>query len=163
MKAIAVLVILAGLTAAQTTFAQSQTAAQQRVLQEKLTGAKDITCTFPLLATGTWTKEGEPQAEVKMSAITLKFTDVNVEEATAQMTSNMGTYDLIVRLADTALHFIHAYRTGPLYTTSIFTRESTPGSGRFKAVHSRHEYTEVMLPGFTSRPEQYYGECQVVR
>jgi len=27
-------------------------------------------------------------------------------------------------------------------------------------VHARHEYTEVSLPGYTSRPEQYYGECE---
>jgi len=30
-------------------------------------------------------------------------------------------------------------------------------------VHTRHEYTEVRLPGFTSRPEQYYGECEITR
>jgi len=31
--------------------------------------------------------------------------------------------------------------------------------GKLRAVHTRHEYTEVSLPGFTSRPEQYYGDC----
>ena len=33
------------------------------------------------------------------------------------------------------------------------------GDGKLRAVHTRHEYTEVSLPGFTSRPEQYYGDC----
>ncbi len=35
--------------------------------------------------------------------------------------------------------------------------------GKLKAVHTRHEYTEVSLPGYTSRPEQYYGECDARR
>ena len=29
------------------------------------------------------------------------------------------------------------------------------------AVHTRHEYTDVLLIGFTSRPEQYYGDCAI--
>ena len=28
---------------------------------------------------------------------------------------------------------------------------------------TRHEFTEVSLPGYTSSPEQYYGDCQVSR
>jgi hypothetical protein len=37
-----------------------------------------------------------------------------------------------------------------------------PGrNGTLLAAHSRHEFTPVQLPGFTSRPEQYYGECDV--
>jgi hypothetical protein len=35
--------------------------------------------------------------------------------------------------------------------------------GRFKAVHSRHEYFTTPVPGATSSPEQYYGECEVVQ
>jgi len=48
---------------------------------------------------------------------------------------------------------------GPLYTTRIFPKETR--AGKLQAVHTRHEYTEISLPGFTSRPEQYYGECDV--
>jgi hypothetical protein len=29
-------------------------------------------------------------------------------------------------------------------------------------VHSRHEYYPTALPGFTSSPEQYYGECEIM-
>ena len=29
-------------------------------------------------------------------------------------------------------------------------------------LQSGREYTDVSLPGFTSRPEQYYGDCEVV-
>jgi hypothetical protein len=56
---------------------------------------------------------------------------------------------------------MQAFRTGPLYTTTVF--EAGAAGGRFKAVHSRHEYFAVPLPGATSSPEQYYGECEIMR
>jgi hypothetical protein len=30
-----------------------------------------------------------------------------------------------------------------------------------QAVHTRHENTLIALPGFTSKPEQYYGHCEI--
>jgi hypothetical protein len=50
---------------------------------------------------------------------------------------------------------------GVLRITTVFDKQNSPG--KFKAVHARHEYTDVSLPGFTSRPEQYYGECELGR
>ena len=52
------------------------------------------------------------------------------------------------------------FRSGPLYITTVFELE-TPGR-KLKAVHSRHELFAISLPGSTSSPEQYYGECEVV-
>jgi hypothetical protein len=49
---------------------------------------------------------------------------------------------------------------GALYVTTVFNTESRPG--KLQAVHTRHEYTPVSVPGFTSRPEQYYGDCDVI-
>jgi hypothetical protein len=51
------------------------------------------------------------------------------------------------------------YGSGPLYTTTVLAKESR--DGRLLAIHTRHEYTDVSLPGFTSRPEMYLGECAV--
>ncbi len=48
---------------------------------------------------------------------------------------------------------------GPLYLTTILAQPTE--DGRLKAVHARHEYTQVRLPGFTSRPEMYLGDCAV--
>ena len=48
----------------------------------------------------------------------------------------------------------------PLYVTTIIDRETS--EGKLMAVQTRHEYTDVRLAGYTSRPEQYYGECEVV-
>jgi hypothetical protein len=48
---------------------------------------------------------------------------------------------------------------GPLHVTTVFAAESS--AGRLKASHTRHEYSPTMVPGFTSRPEMYIGDCAV--
>ena len=50
---------------------------------------------------------------------------------------------------------------GALYTTTVFARRTA--AGKFIAVHTRHEFTDASVPGFTSRPEQYYGDYDVER
>jgi hypothetical protein len=126
--------------------------------QGKLAAAKSIRCTFPILATGSW-KDGKPEGAVKPANLVLEFESINTDEGSAQLNGGYGTYDIIVRLAGAHLHFIQAYRDGPLYSTTVFDKESS--NGKLKAVHSRHEYYDTALPGFTSSPEQYYGECEV--
>ena len=56
------------------------------------------------------------------------------------------------------LPVIQVLAEGPLYSTTVFNRETA--DGKLLAVHSRHEFRDVQLRGFTSRPEQYYGECE---
>jgi len=46
---------------------------------------------------------------------------------------------------------------GPLYVTTVIAKETK--DGRLMAVHTRHEYTQISMPGFTSRPEMYVGDC----
>ena len=66
---------------------------------------------------------------------------------------------IVVRQANDYLHFMQMYGSGPLHTTTILAREAQ--DGRLMAVHTRHEYTDVAIPGFTSRPEMYIGDCEV--
>jgi hypothetical protein len=99
--------------------------------------------------------------DLKPSKLVLQFESVNADEGSAQLKSGVGVYDIIVRYANGYLHFIQSFRDGPLHTTTILERESSPG--KLRAMHSRHEYTSFALPGFTSSPEQYYGECEVIK
>ena len=131
------------------------------VLESRLLAAKSLKCTFTQLATGTWTADGATQGNTKAVTLAVQFTEINADESTARMLSNFGTYDMIVRVMAGNMHFIQPLRSGALYTTTVFAKESRPG--KFKAVHSRHEYVEIVLPGFTARPEQYYGECEVAQ
>ncbi|HSU87604.1 MAG TPA: hypothetical protein VLL56_02140 [Terriglobia bacterium] len=124
----------------------------------KLASVKTLQCTFPLIANGTW-KNGKAEAVVKPATLTMKFVSINTDEGSAQLDGGSGTYDIIVRYASGYLNFIQSFRDGPMYTTTVFQKETT--GGKLKAVHSRHELFDFPLPGFTSSPEQYYGECEI--
>ena len=86
-----------------------------------------------------------------------RFIKINADEGTADAIGAFGPSEIIVRLSNGTLHFMQSYREGPLYITTVWPKETH--NGFLQAVHTRHEFTEVSLPGFTSRPEQYYGEC----
>jgi len=125
----------------------------------KLVGARTLQCTFPLNATGIW-RNGKAEAAVKPATLTMKFVSINTDEGSAQLEGGAGTYDIIVRYSTGYLNFIQSFRDGPMYTTTVFQKETT--GGKLKAVHSRHELFDFALPGFTSSPEQYYGECEII-
>jgi hypothetical protein len=126
--------------------------------QSRLATATSIKCTFSLMSVGAL-KEDQPKADVKPAKLTLEFEAVNADEGTARLKSGFGDYDIIVRYTQGYLHFIQSFRDGPLYVTTILEQKTS--SGKLKAMHSRHEYTAVTLPGYTSSPEQYYGECEI--
>jgi hypothetical protein len=134
--------------------ASAQTAAGQRLAR-----ATSVTCAFRAVAKGDWHKDtGEPQGAVSKSDLSVVFEQINADEGTAVAVGTFGPSDIIVRFAVSTLHLVQSFNEGPLYVTSIFGDET---AGRFKAVHTRHEFTAVSLPGFTSRPEQYYGTCAI--
>jgi hypothetical protein len=132
--------------------------AQRVSLPDRLTGAKAISCSFSQLATGTWSN-GAATVSTAPVKRTVSFKNINVDEGSADAESDFGDSFIVVRQAGDYLHLMQSYRSGPLYTTTVFAREST--GGRFLAVHTRLEYTDVSLPGITSRPEMYVGDCAV--
>jgi hypothetical protein len=131
----------------------------QDAAEPTLETATTIQCTFSLMAVGTWGDE-EPEAEVTPADLELQFESVNADEATAQLASGFGTYDIIVRYSRGYLHFMQSFLDGPLYVTTVLEKETS--GGRLKAMHSRHEFTDFALTGFTSSPEQYYGDCEIL-
>ena len=129
--------------------------------QARISSAKSIRCSFPRIATGTWKKDGAPEATATPASLVLRFESIDIDTGVAQLRNGSVGTDVTVRFAEGYLHLMQAFRTGPLYTTTVFDAGAT--GGKFKAVHSRHEYFSVPLPGATSTPEQYYGECEIVR
>lgn len=127
--------------------------------QNPLPNLKTLRCTFSQQATGTWTA-GAASAAVKPAKLVVSFDAIDVGGGTADTIGQFGPLHITVRQTGTTVHFMHMDSGGALYLTTVFGpgRDKLP-DGRLHAVHSRHEYTEVSLPGFTSRPEQYYGEC----
>jgi hypothetical protein len=129
--------------------------------QPRVANSKSIKCTFARAAAATWTKAGAPDAVVKSANLVLRFESIDTEVGTAQLRNGSVGSDVTVRLAEGYLHFMQAFRTGPLYTTTVFEAGAT--GTKLKAVHSRHELFTTPLPGATSSPEQYYGECEILQ
>jgi hypothetical protein len=128
--------------------------------QGKLASAKALRCTFARNAIGSWTQAGAAQAVVKPATLVLRFDSIDFDDGTAQLRTGTVANEVVVKMAEGYVHFMQVFRTGPLYTTTVFDKDA---SGKLKAVHSRHEYFAVPLPGATSSPEQYYGECEVTK
>lgn len=156
MKPLAPLLVLAG---ALILGPAASPVSAQRSTEYRLGKVKSLKCAFSLFVTGNW-KDGEAQAELKPVKLALQFNDIDTDEGTAQAIGMFGPTHMIARLAVWSLHFMEISSSGTLNITTVFDKESR--AGRLKAVHTRHEYTDVSLPGFTSRPEQYYGDCEVV-
>jgi hypothetical protein len=132
--------------------------AQSSDLQKRLQTAKRIDCTFTALATSDW-KNGTPELAASAAKVTVVFQDIDVDGGTAEAGSDFGESFIVVRYRHGYLHLMEMSDSGPLRVTTIFAEETT--QGRMKAVQTRHEYTAVKLPGFTSRPEMYVGDCAV--
>ncbi len=120
--------------------------------QARISSAKSIRCSFPRIATGTWKKDGAPEATATPASLVLRFESIDIDTGVAQLRNGSVGTDVTVRFAEGYLHLMQAFRTGPLYTTTVF--DAGAMGSKFKAVHSRHEYFSVPLPGATSTPEQ---------
>lgn len=129
-----------------------------RALQRRLEAATRVDCRFSALATGDW-EDGVGEASVSEAELEASFFDINTDEGTAEAEGRFGESFIIVRYTTGYLHLMQTFLAGPLYITTVLARESR--EGRFMAMHTRHEYSQIKLPGFTSRPEMYIGDCAV--
>ena len=131
-----------------------------------LADVQRLKCTFTVMATGTWDTAG-PSAEVTKAGLTMQFEAIDTQEGTANVgdvsTLSAGAPHITVRLLNDNLHFLAMNSSGSVYLTTVFSDRDSRAGGKFKAVHTRHEFTQIRLTSFTSRPEQYYGYCETVR
>ena len=131
--------------------------AESRAQEDRLRTVRTLACTFTVMANGTWTND-RPEAALDSSTLAFRFESINTDEASADVLGRFGSVPVVAQATADYLHFIQVLAEGPLYSTTVFNRETT--GGRLLAVHSRHEYQNVQRRGFTSRPEQYYGDCE---
>jgi hypothetical protein len=131
-----------------------------------LADVQRLKCTFTLLATGTWNKD-VPSAEVTAATLSMQFDAIDTQEGSANVVdvsaASAGAPHITVRLLGDNLHFLAMNSSGSVYLTTVFWDREGRTGGRYKAVHTRHEFTQIRLTSFTSRPEQYYGLCEVVK
>jgi len=145
--------VIVMLLAATAAYAQAPNAPPD--VLAKTTGLK---CTFSAFSTGDW-KNGVAEGAVKPSNLSVSFIAIDTQDGTAEAVGDSGKSHITVRLLGNYLHFMQMDPYGALYVTTVFNKETK--NGRLQAAHSRHEYTPVSVPGMTSRPEQYYGDCEV--
>ena len=134
-------------------------AVAQSTDKNPLAQVKSLKCTFPVYTVGAW-KNGEPQAQIKQAAqFTLTIDDIDTDSGSGRVTGTAGPVEVTALLTVSSLHFMERSVTGTLNITTVFVSEG--GVKRFRAVHSRHDYLPMSIPGFTSEPTvtQNYGMC----
>ena len=118
-----------------------------------------LECDFAALGRAQWQGE-EAGIELTDANLSIVFFDIDTEEGTAEAEAEFGGVSyIVVRYTEGYLHLMQMFRAGPLFLTSVLAQETA--DGRLMAVHSRVEFSEIALPGFTSRPETYVGDCAV--
>ena len=126
-----------------------------------LASVKRLKCTFPVYVVGTW-KNNESQAQVKQGqSFSLEFDEIDTEDGVARVSGTAGATHITALLTVSSLHFMERSVLGTLNITTVFTSEA--GARRLRAVHSRHDYLPMSLPGYVSEPTvtQNYGYCDV--
>ncbi len=110
------------------------------------------------MATGTWVKS-EAQGAIKPAKLAIAFNKISTDDGTAEAVGDLGKSHITVRVVGSYLHLMQMDPYGAMYLTTVMNTETV--GGKLQAVHTRHEFTPVQVVGFTSRPEQYYGECEL--
>ena len=128
-----------------------------------LGAVKAFKCSFPVYSSGSW-KNGKPNAEVKQpQQFSLDIDEIDADSGTARVTGTAGPTHVVALLTISSMHFMERTVTGTLTITTVFASETAPK--KYRAVHSRHDYLPMSLPGYVSEPavSQNYGECEAVR
>jgi hypothetical protein len=106
-----------------------------------LSSVTGLTCRFPSAASAVWSN-GQPQLQTKAQELLFSITDIDVQDATAEMTGTGGKIFVSAVLSGWSLYFVES-GVGHLNITTVFAQEAAPG--KLKAVHSRHGYIQMAV------------------
>jgi hypothetical protein len=123
-----------------------------------LARVKGLKCTFLVYAAAKW-KNGGAQPEIRQAQLSLDIDEIDTDSGTARVTGSTGPVHVTALLTVSSLHFMERSVTGTLNVTTVFASE--PGVKTLRAVHARHDYLPMSIPGFVSEPtvSQHYGMC----
>ena len=130
-----------------------------------LAGVKAMKCRFTIYAAGAWSKQTqEPSAQVRQpETLTLDIDEIDTDSGSGRVTGTAGPAEVTALLTLSSLHFMERSVTGTLNITTVFS--GAEGAKTFRAVHTRHDYLPLSLPGYVSDPSvsQHYGICESVK
>lgn len=132
----------------------------QTVDKNPLASVKSFKCRFPVYTVGSW-KNGEAKAELRQAQqFSIEIDEIDADGGVARVTGTAGPTHVTALLTISSMHFMERTVTGTLTITTVFASETSPR--KYRAVHSRHDYLPMSLPGYTSEPSvsQNYGECE---
>src|SRR3954470_22905467 len=89
----------------------ASTAGPQAVPPGSLASAKSVRCVFPLNATGTWKKDGQPDAGLKAASLVLIFDSINTDDGTAKLRNGTMESEVVVRSVTGYLHLMQSFRS----------------------------------------------------
>ena len=137
-------------------------AGAQTTDKNPLAQVKALKCRFTIYASGAWAKTTqEPSAQVRQpETLTLEIDEIDTDSGSGRVTGTAGPADVTALLTISSLHFMERSVTGTLNITTVFAGD--PGAKTFRAVHTRHDYLPLSLPGYVSDPSvsQHYGICE---
>jgi hypothetical protein len=128
-------------------------------LQQRLARTTGLDCTFSAMAAGSW-EAGTAAVKLAPTNLHVTFTGIDADDATAYVAGSVGTSPVVARFSNYYLHLMQMHSAGHVYMTTVLAKETK--NGRMMAVHTRHEYADVSVPGLTSTPETYFGDCALV-
>src|ERR1051326_8981063 len=140
-------------------------ASAQTTDKNPLAQVKALKCRFTVYASGTWSKTTqEPAGQVRQpETLTLDIDEIDTDSGSGRVTGTAGPAEVTALLTLSSLHFMERSVTGTLNITTVFS--GAEGAKTFRAVHTRHDYLPLSLPGYVSDPSvsQHYGICEVVK
>jgi hypothetical protein len=136
----------------------SAIALAQGTRQNPLTSVTGLRCRFSVTTSALW-KGGKPDVRTEATDSQITIADVDIQDATAEVSGPQGKRFASAVLSDGTLYFMETTR-GALDVTTVFATESSPG--KFKAVRAEHAYVFLIVPPFVEDPtvSQSYGECE---
>lgn len=143
----------------------AHTAGAQTTDKNPLTQVKALKCRFAIYASGAWSKTTqEATAQVRQpEQLSLEIDDIDTDSGSGRVTGTAGPSEVTALLTLSSLHFMERSVTGTLNITTVFSGE--PAAKTFRAVHTRHDYLPLSLPGYVSDPSvsQHYGICEMTK
>ena len=152
--------MIAALLVALSSLAHAQTTDKNPLAQ-----VKSLKCRFAIYASGSWARTTqEASAQVRQpEMLSLEIDDIDTDSGSGRVTGIAGPADVTALLTISSLHFMERSVTGTLNITTVFSGDA--GAKQFRAVHTRHDYLPMSLPGYQSDPSvsQHYGICETVK
>jgi hypothetical protein len=140
------------------------TAAAQTTEKNPLAQVKHLKCQFSVYSSGSWTKTQEPQGQIRQpETLQLEIDEIDTDSGSGRVTGTAGPAEVTALLTLSSLHFMERSVTGTLNITTVFAGEANAKT--FRAVHTRHDYLPMSLPGYQSEPSvsQHYGVCEATK